>query len=261
MKKSAVLGALVTLVTGGLVFLTSAGSARATATTCGWLGGIQASGPQDQQVILSIPASFGGADLLIATTADDGPDNPTTPNAAVFGGTSGLTWTRVGHDSSRANVALPGDTLEPTGASSTEAWQAIPPPGWNGTATTISELSNHPTTADDGHVVSVSAYTNGVVEHTVNSDGLGGAGSATVGIGGVPSGSAVYMAILEGRVNAPFAPTSGSHTAVQRQAGDDTMSVVASSSRALPAGSFTAGHVGDPGAYWEATGVVVAPRS
>jgi hypothetical protein len=253
--------AFAALGTGLLVPLSSSRSAVATASTCGWLGGIQGSGAQNQPIVLSIPPSFARANLLIALSADDGPDGATPPNSSAFGGTSGLTWTRIGRDSSRTSVALPGDTLEATGASTTEAWQAIPPPGWRGTGTTITEIGNHPTTPDDGHVVSVSAYTNGMVSRTVNGDGLGGPGAAITTIGSVPAGSAVYTAIMEGRVNAAFTPTIGSHTAVQRRAGDDTMSVVASDARALPAGMFTTGQVGDPGPYWEETGVVVGPGS
>jgi hypothetical protein len=212
---------------------------------------------------MTIPPSFTGADLLVAVTAEDGPDTTPvggyrSPTTAVFGGNSGLRWARLAHVSARHDVALPGDRLETAGASSTEVWQAIVPAGWTGTGKTITEISSHPLTADDGHVALVAAFANGVVNTTATADGLGGTGTEAI-TRSVPAGSAVYASTLEGRVNAAFQPTSGSHTATQRRAGDDTMGVVASNSRALPAERFTIGQLGDPGAYWEEASVVVSP--
>ena len=156
-------------------------------------------------------------------------------------------------------MALPGDQLEKYGVSAAEVWVAIPPKPWNPAGTTVTEIPSHPNTGDDGHSVVVAAYSNAVVGSVAVADGLGGNGTEQI-TRNVPAGSDVYAAVLEGRVNANFVPTAGSHNAIQRRAGDDTIGVVASDSRGLPAGPFTIGQQGDPGPYWEEAMVVVAPQ-
>lgn len=254
-------GALTGILALALVAMPGCAGA---ATTCGWLDSVEGRGAQNQQVVMTVPSTFAAADLLVTATADDGPDTVpvggvTSPTTAVFGGTSGLKWTRLAHVSARHDVALPGDRLDKYGASSTELWEAIPPAGWIGTGKTITEISSHPRASDDGHAAVVAAYANGTVNQTAVADGLGGHGAERL-TRNVPAGSAVYSSALEGRVNADFLPTARSHNAIQRRAGDDTMGVVASNSRALPAGPFTIGQQGDPGAYWEEAMVVVSPR-
>ncbi|MDQ6838098.1 MAG: hypothetical protein M3137_07145 [Actinomycetota bacterium] len=253
-------GALAGVLALAVVALAGCGGGAAT---CGWLGSVKGMGAQNQQVVMTVPPTFTGADLLVAATADDGPDTVpgggfTSPTTALLGGTSGLKWTRLARVSARHDVALPGDRLDQYGASSTELWEAIPPAGWRGTGKTITEISSHPRASDDGHAVVVSAYANGTVNQTAVADGLGGRGAERL-TRNVPAGSAVYLSALEGRVKAHFLPTARSHNSIQRRAGDDTMGVVASNSRALPAGPFTIGQRGDPGAYWEEAMVVVSP--
>jgi hypothetical protein len=75
----------------------------------------------------------------------------------------------------------------------------------------------------------------------------------------VPKGSAVYAAFFNGRVNANFTPSAGYHTAISRNAGDDTAKVIASNNRSLPASLQSVGYTDGPapGNYWEAAVVVV----
>ena len=111
------------MVAFGLVAACSGATpvAAAPAGVAVWLDSIKGSAAQNQQVSMVIPPTFGGATLLVAVTADDGPDtvpvgSVTSATHAVFGGNSGLKWVRRAHVSARHDVALPGDQLEKYGA-------------------------------------------------------------------------------------------------------------------------------------------------
>ena len=239
------------------------GSATTTPGVPGWLGSVDAGYAQSTGADLKLPSRFAGANLLVAIVGNDGPDtvpvgSATSETSAVFSGTSGLTWTRHAHLSARQDWAVPGDQLESFGASSVEIWTATPPANWTPSGD-VKEISTHPSSGDDGGVVSIVAYSNGQVGDITTLDGLKNrTESQTMS---VPNGSAVYAGLFNGRVNADFTPGADYHTAASRNAGDDTAKVIASNERALPASLQRVGYSGTPGPgdYWEEAVVVVAP--
>jgi hypothetical protein len=226
----------------------------------GWLGSASANVAQNVPATVTVPASFSGANLLVALVATDGPDsvpvgNATSETTAVFGGTSGLTWTRQGHESSRQDWAATGDRLETYGGSATEVWTALPPQGWTPHGT-VTEISNHPNLVDDGQVLTIAAFNNGRIGDVKTLDGL--ASRPEQQQMSVAAGSSVYAATFSGRVNANFTPVHAYHEVVQRRQGDDTAGVLASDSRDLPAGLQAVGYSApNPGNYWEMTIAVI----
>jgi hypothetical protein len=222
---------------------------------------VDASYAQGAGADLRFPSTFRGANLLVAMVANDGPDtvpvgSAASETSAVFGGTSGLTWTRHAHISARQDWAATGDRLESFGASSAEMWTATPPANWTPSGD-VKEISSHPGSGDDGGVVTIAAFANGQVGDITTLDGLNSrTESQTMS---VPNRSAVYAAFFNGRVNANFTPSAGYHAAISRNAGDDTAKVIASNNRALPASLQSVGYTGGPapGDYWEAAVVVV----
>ncbi len=230
----------------------------------GWLGSVDAEYAQGTGADLRFPSGFAGANLLVAIVGNDGPDSvpvgsATSETSAVLGGTSGLTWTRHAHVSARQDWAAPGDRLESYGASSVEIWTATPPANWRPSGD-VREISSHPSSGDDGGVLTIAAYSNGQLGDITTLDGLDNrTESQTMS---VPNGSAVYAALFNGRVNANFTPGAGYHTAISRNAGDDTAKVIASNNRALPASLQSVGYTGapPPGDYWEEAVVVVTGR-
>jgi hypothetical protein len=207
-----------------------------------------------------MPSQFVGAKLLVALVASDGPDTyPAThvesETTAIFGGTADLTWTRAAHVSARHDWATPGAQLEQYGASVAEVWTATPPLGWAATGD-VTVTTTHPNTHDDGMTITIAAFANAQLDHTVTFDGL--AGMRERRWVNVPDDSAVYAATFAGRVNADFTPVGGFHDVVERQAGDDTATVIASDNRDLPAGPVKVGNLTpDPGNYWEVAAAVV----
>jgi hypothetical protein len=123
----------------------------------------------------------------------------------------------------------------------------------------VKKISSHPGSGDDGGVVTVAAYSNGRLGDVTTLDGLDNRPESQAM--SVPNGSAVYAALFNGRVNANFTPGAGYHTAISRNAGDDTAKVIASNDRALPASLQRVGYVGGPAPadYWEEAVVVVTP--
>jgi hypothetical protein len=246
----------------GLLVGLSGGPAPSSATTPtgnpGWISSVSASLAQNRPATLTLPSSFSAADLLVAIVANDGPDSNTSETTAVFGGASGLTWSRHAHISARQDWAAGGDQLDAYGASSAEIWTAAPSPGWRPGA--VTEVSNHPNTIDDGGVITVAAWTNGQLGTIATLDGLDGRPEhQSMVLSG--AGSSIYAALFNGRKNATFTPVSGYHTAVARHAGDDTAQVIASDNRALGAGLQTIGYTSSPspGDYWEEAIVEVRP--
>ena len=237
------------------------GGATTTRGLPGWLGSVNAAYAQSAGADLRLPSTFTGANLLVAVVANDGPDSvpvgsATSETSAVFSGTSGLTWKRHSHLSARQDWAANGDQPESYGASSVEIWTATPPGNWHPSGD-VREISSHPSSGDDGGIVTIVAYSNGQLEDITTLDGLNSrAESQTMS---VPNGSAVYAAMFNGRVNATFTPGAGYHTANSRNAGDDTAKVIASNDRALPASLQSVGYTGGPapGDYWEEAVVVV----
>ncbi len=243
----------------GVIALAIAPAAHATPST-GWLGSRSASVAQDVVANIAVPSRFAGANLLVALVASDGPDtfpatHIVTETTAVFGGTAGLTWTRVAHVSARHDWATPGAHLELYGASIAEVWTATPPQGWTPSGN-VTVTTTHPNTRDDGMTVTIVAYANGQFDHAVTFDGL--AGMAERRNVDVPNDSSIYAATFAGRVNADFTPTANFHDVVERQAGDDTATVIASNDRDLPTGSYATGMVSpDPGNFWEVAAAVI----
>ncbi len=226
----------------------------------GWLGSASASVAQNVPATITVPTSFAGANLLVAMVATDGPDSTpvgsaTSETTAVFGGTSGLTWTRHGHESSRQDWAATGERLETYGASATEVWTATPPPRWTPQGN-VTEISNHPNSADDGQVLTIAAFNNGGLGDVITLDGL--ASRPEQQQMSVPPGSSVYAATFNGKVNASFTTLPGYHHVLQRRQGDDTATVLTSDSRDLPAGLQAVGYSApNPGNYWEMTIAVI----
>lgn len=231
-----------------------------TATSTGWLGSRSASVAQNAVADIAVPSSFTGANLLVALVGSDGPDtfpatSITTPTTAVFGGTANVTWTRVAHVSARHDWATPGAHLELYGASVAEVWTATPPQGWSASGD-ITVTTTHPNTRDDGMTVTIVAYSSAQFDHAVTFDGL--AGMPERRSVDVPNDSSIYAATFAGRVNADFTPTANFHDVVERQAGDDTATIISSNSRDLPTGSYDTGMVApDPGNFWEVAVAVV----
>ncbi|HWC37886.1 MAG TPA: hypothetical protein VG476_05125 [Acidimicrobiales bacterium] len=245
------------------VLISRGGGAPTTPAVRGWLGSVDASYAQSAGADLKLPSRFSGANLLVAIVANDGPDSvpvgtATSETSAVFSGTSGLTWTRHAHISAHQDWAAPNDRLETYGASSAEIWTATPPANWSPSGD-VREISSHPSSGDDGGVVTIVAYSNGQLGDITTLDGLDTRTESQAM--SVPNGSAVYAALFNGRVNANFTPGAGYHTAISRNAGDDTAKVIASNDRALPASLQRVGYVGGPapGDYWEGAVVVVTP--
>jgi hypothetical protein len=224
------------------------------------LGSASANVAQDAPATITVPATFAGANLLVAMVATDGPDSvpvgsATSETTALFGGTSGLSWTRHGHESARQDWVATGDRLETYGGSATEAWTATPPPGWTPKGT-VTEISNHPNSTDDGQVLTIAAFNNGRLGDVDTLDGLARRPEQQ-GMS-VPAGSCVYAATFAGQVNANFTPLTGYHKVMQRRQGDDTAGVLASDSRDLPAGLQALGYSApNPGNYWEMTIAVI----
>ncbi len=268
--RRAVIGSIV--LTGILVFVavsvaliggTAPPVTVKTAVTSGapgWLGSASANVAQDVAATITVPANFAGANLLVALVATDGPDSTpvgsaTSETTAVFGGTSGLTWTRHGHESARQDWAATGDRLETFGGSATEVWTTTPPPGWTPHGN-VTEISNHPNSTDDGQVLTIAAFDNGRLGEVNSLDGLANR-SEQVDMS-IPAGSCVYAATFAGKVNANFTPLTQYHEVVQRRQGDDTAGVLASNSRDLPAGLQAVGYSApNPGNYWEMTIAVI----
>jgi hypothetical protein len=234
----------------------SSNRASAVPADTGWIGSVTAAYGQQTGASLSLPANFASAGLLVAIVANDGPDSNTTETHAVFGGDSGLTWTRHAHVSARQDWAAPGDGIDLAGASSAEIWTATPSPGWH--PRVVTEISNHPESTavgrDDGGIITIAAWSNGRLGQILTLDGLNSRPEHqrfdTLG-----PASSVYAAVFNGRANANFTPLAGFHTAagVVRRAGDDTAQVIASDNRNLPAGSYDVGYAPSPspGDYWE----------
>jgi hypothetical protein len=245
--------------------LSGRGGGDTTPGVPGWLGSVNATYAQSAGADLKLPSRFAGANLLVAIVGNDGPDSvpvgsATSDTSAVFSGKSGLNWTRHAHISARQDWAAPGDQFESFGASSVEIWTATPPDSWTPSGD-VKEISSHPSSGDDGGVVTIVAYSKGQLGDVATLDGLDSrAESQTMS---VPQGSAVYAGLFNGRVNANFTPGAGYHAAVSRNAGDDTAKVIASNDRALPASLQRVGYAAgrSPGAYWEEAVVVVNPRS
>jgi len=241
--------------------LTLVGAASGVGTmSTGWLGSRSASVAQSQVAVIAVPPTFAGADLLVASVAADGPDtspasNITTPTTAVFGGTTGLRWTRVAHISARHDWATPGSRLESYGASVAESWIATPPARWTPTGV-VTIANSHPNTRDDGMTVTVAAFSHAQFDEAVTFDGL--AGSPERAAVFVPHDAAIYASTFAGRVNADFTPVANFHRVIERRAGDDTAGVIASNSRDLPAGTLDVGNIApDPGNYWEVAAAVI----
>jgi hypothetical protein len=255
------LGALALAGTGvgaGIIGGSASSYGAITSGNPGWIASVNASYAQDSPATLTLPSSFSTANLLVAVVSNDGPDSNTSETTAVFGGNSGLTWTRRAHISARQDWAVPGDQLDTYGASSAEIWTAVPPPGW--TPGTVTEISNHPNTPDDGGVITIAAWANGQLGNIATLDGLNTRPEhQNMVLSG--AGSSIYAALFNGRNNATFTPSSGYHTAVARHAGDDTAQVIASDSRDLGAGLQTIGYAPSPspGDYWEEAIVEVIP--
>jgi hypothetical protein len=230
------------------------------AATPGWLGSRSASVAQDVVADIAVPSRFTGANLLVALVASDGPDtypatHVMTETTAIFGGSAGLTWTRVAHVSARQDWATPGAHIELYGASVAEVWTATPPDGWTATGD-ITVTTTHPNTRDDGMTVTVAAFASAQLTRTVTFDGL--AGMAERRSVNVPADSAIYAATFAGRVNADFTPVANFHNVVERRAGDDTATVIASNNRDLPEGAVKVGNVApDPGNFWEVAVAIV----
>ena len=225
-----------------------------------WLGSRSASVAQNVVADITVPSIFKGADLLVALVAADGPDTfpatrVVTETTSIFGGNANLTWTRVAHVSARHDWATPGAHLELYGASVAEVWTATPAPSWRATGH-VTVTTTHPNTTDDGMTVTIAAYANAQFNNAVTFDGL--AGMPERRSVDVPNDSSIYAATFAGRVNADFTPTANFHDVVERQAGDDTATVIASNSRDLSTGGYETGMVApDPGNYWEVAAAVV----
>jgi hypothetical protein len=262
---------IVTGVAAGVVIAGAAlgvlssrgGGATTTPGVPGWLGSVSATYAQSAGADLRLASRFSGANLLVAIVGNDGPDSvpagsDPSETSAVFSGTSVLTWTRHAHISARQDWAAPGDRLETYGASSVEIWTATPPVNWSASGD-VKEISSHPSSGDDGGVVTIAGYSNGQLGDITTLDGLDNRTESQAM--SVRNGSAVYAALFNGRVNANFTPGAGYHTAISRNVGDDTAKVIASNDRALPASLQRVGYVGGPtpGDYWEEAVVVVTP--
>ena len=240
----------------------AASSAPFTSTTStGWLGSRSASVAQDVVASIGLPDAFSSANLLVALVATDGVDtypatHVTSETTAVFGGATGLDWTRVAHASARHDWATRGAYLEFYGASVAEVWTAIPPAGWQASAHAVTVTNTHPNPRDDGMTVTIVAFAHAHFDEAVTFDGLAGMPEHMPVF--VPNDSAIYGATFAGRVNADFTPAPNFHHVIERQAGDDTAGVIASNSRDLPAGTIQVGNVApDPGDYWEVALAVV----
>jgi hypothetical protein len=227
----------------------------------GWLGSRSASVAQNVAATIALPQTFSAADLLVGLVASDGPDtSPATQvqseTTAIFGGGTNLDWTRVAHVSARHDWATTGARLELYGASVAEVWTATPQPGWNATAHAVTVTTTHPNTSDDGMTVTITAFSNAQFDHAVTFDGLAGMAEHMPVF--VPHDSAIYAATFAGRVNADFTSVANFHDVVERQAGDDTATIIASNNRDLPSGLIDVGMVApDPGDYWEIAAAVV----
>jgi hypothetical protein len=238
-------------------------SPSGASTGTGWLGSRSASVAQNQVAVVAMPSTFAGADLLVASVAADGPDTypatkVTTPTTAVFGGTSGLHWTRVAHVSARHDWATPGAHLERYGASVAEIWIATAPARWTSTGV-VTVANSHPETRDDGMTVTVAAFSNAQFDEAVTFDGLAGMPEHMPVF--VPHDSAIYAATFAGQLNADFTPVANFHHVIERRAGDDTAGVIASNSRDLSTGTIQVGNIApDPGNYWEVAVAVVTAR-
>jgi hypothetical protein len=243
----------------GVIAATTPASYAATASgNPGWIASVSANYPQNSPGTVTLPSSFSQANLLVAVVANDGPDSNTSETTAVFGGTPGLTWTRHAHISARQDYAVGGDQVDAYGASSAEIWTAVPPPGW--TPGTVTEISNHPNTPDDGGVMTIAAFSNGQLGNIATLDGLDSRPEhRSMELSG--AGSTIYAALFNGKKNAAFTPSSGYHTVVGRRAGDDTAQVIGSDSRTLGAGRQVIGYAPtpSPGDYWEEAIVEVIP--
>jgi hypothetical protein len=242
---------------------TNAGAAVAPSVAGpGWLGSRSSSAAQSMAAVIRPPSSFGNTNLLVALVAADGPDSipvgtATSETSVRFSDRTHLRWTGAAHVSARQDVGL---HLETFGASVAEIWTARPPVGWVPTDDVVRVTNTHPTTNDDGFLVTVAAFTNGRLAETGTIDGMDR--DAEQLSMSVPDGSAVYAATFAGRVNAVFTPVAGMHVAGRRRAGDDTAGVIASDSRALAAGPQTVGYTAPaPGNFWEMAVAVISPAS
>jgi hypothetical protein len=231
-------------------------------SSTGYLGEQSANAAQNQQAVIHVPHSFARANLLVALVAADGPDSfPATryrsATTAIFGGSSGLQWKRAAHVSAHRDVHTRHEFRERYGASIAEVWTAAPPAGWHAGGT-ITCITNHPKSGDDGTAVTIAAFSHGRLAQTLTKDGLHSRPerlTTTVG-----AGDDLLAALFEGRMNADFVPLPGYRTLVQRRAGDDTASVLESDNRSLAAGSQTVGFASpNPGDYWEMAVAVIAP--
>jgi hypothetical protein len=244
------------LVCVGVAVPSSSGAQTGT----GWLGSRSASVAQDQVAVFAMPSTFEGADLLVASVTADGPDtypatSVTTPTTAVFGGRSGLQWTRVARVSARHDWAALGARLEVYGASVAEIWVATPTAPWTPTGV-VTVANSHSETRDDGMTVTVAAFSHAQFDEAVSFDGLAGMAEHMAVF--VPHDSAIYAATFAGRRNAAFTPIAKLHRVIERRAGDDTAGVIASNSRDLPTGRIEVGNTApDPGNYWEVAAAVI----
>lgn len=240
-----------------------AGAAVSSASTGpGWLGSRSSSAEQTAAAAIRPPSQFASANLLVALVAADGPDSipvgtATSETSVRFSDRTHLRWTRAAHVSARQDVGL---HLETFGASVAEVWTARPPTTWVPTDDVIQVTNTHPTTNDDGFLVTIAAFTNGRLAETGTIDGMN-RDTEQLSMS-VPDGSAIYAATFAGRVNADFTPVPGMHLAARRRAGDDTAGVIASDDRALAAGVQTVGYTAPaPGNFWEMAVAVISPAS
>jgi hypothetical protein len=261
MKRLSGIAVVVAALVLGACGASSSPSATVSSGT-GFLGEQSANANQDQQAEIHVPRAFAHADLLVALVAADGPDSfPATryrsATTAVFGGSSGLHWQRAAHVSARHDVHARHEFRERYGASVAEIWTAVPPPAWHAGGT-ITCITNHPKSGDDGTALTIAAFAHGRLARTQTKDGLHTrAERLTTPVG---AGDDLLAALFEGRMNSDFIPLPGYRTVVQRRAGDDTASVLESDNRSLPAGAQTVGFASpNPGDYWEMAVAVIAP--
>jgi hypothetical protein len=225
----------------------------------GWLGSRSATTTQSAIASIAMPVRFAGSNLLVALVATDGPDTfPATrimnQTTAVFGGDASLHWNRAAHVSARRDWVAPGGQRELFGASVAEVWTAVPPAQWS--PGTVTVTNNHRNAHDDGMAVTIAAFANGVLDHTVVNDGLHDRAEACELV--LPDHALVYAATFAGRVNANFVPTPDAHLVTARRAGDDTAGVIATNGHDLPAGQIRIGYTSpNPGDYWEVAAAVV----